>query len=257
MRGWRKMNRSGERGYRLCGILFIGLLMLASCAPIHHLVVEQVATNYPEAIFYIPTNEPLVALTFDDVPDSVTTPLILNTLRKYHAHATFFVITGRVPGNEAIIQRILAEGHEIGNHMTRDEPTAKLTYQKFVQEFNRADSVLRQFAPVRWLRPGSAFYTEEMANYLANDPRGYRLVLGSVYPADAQIPFTFLASHYIDWTTRPGDIIVLHDGGDRGRRTIRTLEQILPYLTQKGLKIVTISTLYQHGLKNQSGVKNP
>ena len=240
------MNRFFKIGWIfVLTVVVIMIVMGPGCMPMTHFIVERVADSYPEALFYVPTEQPLVALTIDDAPDARTTPQILDVLKQYHAHATFFIITEYLKGNEAIVRRMLQEGHEIGNHMTRDEPTRDLPFEEFVRKFNRADSILRQFAPVHWLRPGSAFYTREMVNYLKEDPRGYRLVLGSVYPVDAQIPFTSWATHYIDWSTRAGDIIVLHDHGKRGERTIKTLGEILPHLEKKGLTVVTLSTLYQ------------
>ena len=230
--------------YLLVG--FVLLSLLGGCAPFTHWIVDRVAQKYPHAIFLVRTDQPLVALTIDDAPNAETTPLILDVLKKYRAHATFFIITDYIAGNEEIIRRILDEGHEIGNHMTTDEPSRDLPFPEFVKKFNRADSILRQFAPVHWFRPGSGYYNREMAQFIESDPRDYRLVLGSVYPLDAQIPFSSWASHFIDWSTRPGDIIVLHDGKERGWRTLHTLNYILPDLEKEGFQVVTLSTLYQN-----------
>lgn len=58
-----------------------------------------------------------VYLTFEDGPTSEHTPGILDTLAAYHAHATFFINGWQIPGKEAILQRIVREGHAIGNHL--------------------------------------------------------------------------------------------------------------------------------------------
>jgi peptidoglycan/xylan/chitin deacetylase (PgdA/CDA1 family) len=71
----------------------------------------------------VDTRAKAVALTLDDGPDAATTPAILDLLRQHGARATFLLITSRVPGNEELVRRMLAEGHEIGNHMPRDEPS--------------------------------------------------------------------------------------------------------------------------------------
>ncbi|MEE9579507.1 MAG: polysaccharide deacetylase family protein, partial [Gemmatimonadota bacterium] len=75
----------------------------------------------PEVLYFVETDRPTVALTIDDGPDPATTARILDVLERHGARATFFLITDRVPGNEAILRRILDEGHEIGNHLTREE----------------------------------------------------------------------------------------------------------------------------------------
>lgn len=60
-----------------------------------------------------------VALTFDDGPDPVTTPKVLDTLRRRGLKATFFVHGERIPGNEALVLRMVREGHLVGNHAER------------------------------------------------------------------------------------------------------------------------------------------
>ena len=67
--------------------------------------------------------------------------------------------------------------------------------------------------------------------------------LGSVYPFDAQIPSTWFAERYILANAGPGAIIVLHDGGARGRRTAASLDGILPELAARGLEVTTLSDL--------------
>ena len=57
-----------------------------------------------------------VALTFDDGPDDVYTPRILDVLSKYKVRATFFLIGSAAQKHRDVVQRIRREGHEIGNH---------------------------------------------------------------------------------------------------------------------------------------------
>jgi peptidoglycan/xylan/chitin deacetylase (PgdA/CDA1 family) len=201
--------------------------------------------TYPEAIFHVKTNKKLVALTIDDSPDSVTTLKILEILSKYDSKATFFLITNYISGNEKIVTRIANEGHEIGNHMTSDEPSYQLSNTEFSKKFNKADSILSEYSEIRWFRPGSGIYTNSMINTLNNHEKEYLFVLGSVYPLDPVIPSSSFASFFITQNIRPGSIIILHDRGDRGKRTVKTLKNILPKLNSKGYKLVTLSELYE------------
>ena len=73
----------------------------------------------------------------------------------------------------------------------------------------------------------------------------YRLALGSIYPFDSHIPSAWFASRYIVWRAHPGGIIVLHDFGPRGMRTVETLSYVLPRLVEKGYRIVTLSQLLE------------
>ncbi len=196
-------------------------------------------------LYFIETEESLVALTIDDGPDPETTPSILQLLARHHARATFFLISDRVDGNAALVRRAVAEGHELGNHLTRDEPSIALSSDEFAEALREAHATLARFAPVRWVRPGSGWYDREMLSIIA--AHGYRAALGSVYPYDALIPSSRFAAQHVLRKVRPGSIIILHDGGARGARTAQTLEAILPELARRGLQVVTLSELIPVG----------
>jgi peptidoglycan/xylan/chitin deacetylase (PgdA/CDA1 family) len=195
----------------------------------------------PEVLYSVPTDDRALALTIDDGPDPDSTPRILEVLARHEAAATFFLIADRIPGNEALVARIVASGHELGNHLTRDEPSIDLPRDEFERELLRAHEILSEFAAPRWFRPGSGWYDEEMLEILAR--RDYRLALGSTYPFDAQIPSPWFATRVILGEAEPGAIIVLHDVGPRGRRTARTLENVLPELQRRGLRVTSLSGL--------------
>jgi peptidoglycan-N-acetylglucosamine deacetylase len=73
--------------------------------------------------------------------------------------------------------------------------------------------------------------------------RGFQCALGSVYPYDAEVPSARVSSAFVLAHARPGAIIVLHDGGARGRRTLNTLRRVLPELRRRGLRVMTLSEL--------------
>ena len=203
-------------------------------------LVSPLATRAPGCIFTMPTRQRAVALTIDDGP-AAETPAILRALHTNDAHATFFLISTHVPGREAIVDTIVAAGHELGNHMTRDEPSIRLSPAAFDSGVYEAGTVIQRFAPVRWLRPGSGWFTRRMV--AAIERAGYRCALGSIYPFGAQLPSSRLASAFILANVRPGAIIVLHDGGARGRRTAKTLQRVLPALRERGYRVVSLSEL--------------
>lgn len=223
----------------------IGLLLavLAGLWTAPRWLVPRIAERSQGCLYAVPTRERAVALTLDDGPDPASTAEILRVLHAHNAHATFFLISGRVPGNESLVSRIVAEGHEIGNHLTREEPSIRLDSADFESAVLEAGTVLARFAPVRWLRPGSAWYDAAMLNTI--ERLGYRCALGSVYPYDPHIRSARIASTYILANVRPGAVIVLHEGGGRGPRTVRTLERILPELAERGYRVVTLSELDQ------------
>ena len=204
-------------------------------------LVPHLAKRSPGCLYAVETTAPVVALTIDDGPDSSTTPALLSLLTKHEARATFFVISGRVARNESIVAAMVQQGHEIGNHLTRDEPSIRLSTDMFDSALATAGRTLSAYGPVPWARPGGGRYNRRMVS--AMQRQGYRCALGSVYPYDAELPSTWLSSAFILAHARPGAIIVLHDGGARGRRTRATLEGVLPELTRRGLRVVTLSEL--------------
>ncbi len=209
-------------------------------------LIKTLRRRSPEVLYSVERDDKVVALTIDDGPDAEDTPKILDVLKKYNAHATFFLITGHIPGNEEIVKRTLAEGHELGNHFTADEPGIALSDEAFERKLLMADAALREFTPeIKWARPGSGWYNDRMLATIRK--HGYRAALGSVYPYDPQIGSSRFSAYYVLAKTRPGAIIILHDYDKRGARTARALEMILPALVKRGYRIVTLSELVEGG----------
>jgi peptidoglycan/xylan/chitin deacetylase (PgdA/CDA1 family) len=204
-------------------------------------LIDWLARRAPGCLYRVPTREPLVALTIDDGPDPATTPLVLEQLREHDARATFFLIGSRVTGRELLVRAIVAERHELGNHLMHDRPSIRLPADTFAADLLRTGQILESFAPVRWARPSSGWYTSAMV--AAVERMGYRCALGSVYPIDATIPSAAFAARYILRNTRPGAVLVLHDGGGRGRRTARVLAKVLPELRARGYQVVSLGEL--------------
>jgi peptidoglycan-N-acetylglucosamine deacetylase len=223
----------------ISGMLLVGAGAIVWTAP--DWLVDLIAERYPGCLYRVSTREPILALTLDDGPDSVSTPLILNQLRKHGARATFFLISERIQGQEQLVRSIVAEGHELGNHFTYQRPGIRLTSQEFEQDLLRAHRVLTRFSQPVWARPASGWYTGTMVNAMRR--HGYSCALGSVYPFDAAVPSVSWASRYVLRNARPGAIVVLHDRGGRGRRTARVLAAVLPVLQKRGYRVVPLSQL--------------
>ncbi len=222
----------------------VGGLTLATAAALWSApewLIDQLARWHPGCLYRVPTQSPLVALTIDDGPDPISTPVILAELRRHGARATFFLITERVRGQEQLVRTITAEGHELGNHFTRDRASIWLSPSSFEADLLLAHQVLAPYGAVKWARPGSGWYSRAMIGIMRQHE--YRCALGSVYPFDATIPSARFAARYIMWHTRPGAVVVLHDSGSRGRRTAKVLSEVLPELRRHGYRVVSLSEL--------------
>ena len=240
----------------IISIVFLsGLSILLKPPPI---IIRGVSSFVcPQAKYFFNTNKPLIAITIDDIPDDNhifphTTLGILDVLANYQAKATFFVITNKAEKFPALIESIVEQGHELGNHLTKDESSIKLG-DKFETQFVKADRFLSQFATVSWLRPGHGRCNANM-NKIAQK-YNYKIALGSVWSYDTSISSLKFSRWYIKHNIRPGSIIVLHDSGNksdrRGKNTIAVLNKILPQLQAQGYSFVTLSELENNSLNLQ------
>jgi peptidoglycan-N-acetylglucosamine deacetylase len=228
------------------GILFavvFGLTALGSAVTVlPTLFMEWKRSESPEVLFYVGTREPVVALTIDDGP-SAATPEILEVLAANEAQATFFVIGENVRARPELASRLLAEGHELGHHMMVDEPSIEMPAEAFRSHFQEMDGILRGLGGSDLFRPASGWYDDRMVEDAAR--LGYRTVLGSVYPFDAQVPFPQVSTWYMRQLIGPGSIMVLHDGPERGPRTAEVLRALLPELRARGMRVVSVSKLLE------------
>lgn len=195
----------------------------------------------------IDPSKPMVALTFDDGPYAPVGNRILDCLAQYDGRATFYVVGERVPGNAAEMQRIVAEGHEIGNHTYSHKYLNKLNTAQIRQEIDRCADTVQSVCGVRPVTvrlPGG----NKNATVLAavQEP----IVLWNVdtldwKTRDAQKTVSAVLDHVQD-----GDIILMHElyqaSGDAAL-------QIIPELTNRGYQLVTVSEMAQYrrgGLQN-------
>jgi peptidoglycan/xylan/chitin deacetylase (PgdA/CDA1 family) len=235
--------RHGRRlvlGFAVC-ILLLTTMAVVGCASFVRVAGPAVA---PGALFRVSCSEPLIALTIDDGPVPGSTERILNVLRHQQAQATFFLIGERAEAHGDLVQAIVDGGHEIGNHTWLEAPTAPLAAEATATSIADTHEVLSGYADVIWLRPGSAFYDEDVI--AVAEEYGYRLVLGDTFPYDTFVKATAFHEWYILHAVRNGSIIVLHNAHGRGERAAETLWHVLPRLREKGYRVLSLSALVAH-----------
>jgi peptidoglycan/xylan/chitin deacetylase (PgdA/CDA1 family) len=210
-----------------------------------------VARRSPAVMYFVRSTRKVVALTIDDAPHPAVTPQILDVLRRHGAHATFFVIGDHAQGNDAILERMRREGHELGNHLDRECASIRLSPTEFERELRSVDAIIRPDGPAKWFRPGSGWFNERMLKQARG--LGYRCALGSVYPFDTVVRSDRLVARYIRTQVFPGAVIILHDGKAERIRTARVLDAVLPELKREGYEVSTLSELYS----TQSALNSP
>jgi peptidoglycan/xylan/chitin deacetylase (PgdA/CDA1 family) len=231
---------------RAAAIHLLGLVSLAFnavCRP--GPVVRWLSRRFPDVLFHQPQAGPMIALSFDDSPHQTLTPRILDLLAAHDARATFFMIGEHIPGNEAVIRRLVAEGHELGNHMMADSSSRALPPEEFERQLRQVHDLLVPFGPVRWFRPGHAWFNRRMLEQVQR--HGYRCGMASVYALEFLPVSAAYAARHILRNIRPGGVIVLHDGKPDRVRTVNVLRRILPELRRRGYRMVTLSELADAG----------
>ena len=198
----------------------------------------------------------VLALTFDDGPDPDWTPDILDILKEKKVPATFFVIGDHVEANPDLVQRMLAEGHEVGNH-TFTHPDLSLTSEEtIILELNATQRLFQAVTgrSLRLFRPPYVSDAEpsdivqiipvEIAQRL-----GYLTVGQHVDPDDWKQPGvdniinnTLAQIHSTD-PEITGNIILLHDSGGDRSQTVAALPAIIDALKKEGYRFVPVSAL--------------
>jgi peptidoglycan/xylan/chitin deacetylase (PgdA/CDA1 family) len=194
-----------------------------------------------DVLSHVDTAAGAFALTFDDGPHRETTPQLLDVLARHQAKATFFLIGERIRGNEPIVTRIAAEGHEIANHLMRDEPSVLLSDPQFRAELAQVNAMLEPYGQVRWFRPGSGWFTPRMLRSAGE--HGLRAVLGTLVAAHHGGPGDARIGRSLVHAIRPGSIVVLHEGASQRRGVVATTDEMLARLGRRGLAAVTVSDL--------------
>jgi len=184
---------------------------------------------------------PYIAMTFDDGPHATNTAKLLDMAAKRHIKLTFFVLGQCVQENPAVLQREVAEGHEIGNHSWLHPNLAKLSDEAVRSQLRRTDDLIVKTAGVKpkLMRPPYGELTRRQRIWVNHD-FNYKVILWDVDPLDWKRPGPSVVASRIIAGARPGSIILSHDIHSP---TIEAMPQVFDALLAKGFKFVTVSEL--------------
>lgn len=206
--------------------------------------------SYP-TLFRIGANrENAVALTFDDGPDPEWTPAILDILKSRGIKATFFVVGAEAERYPELIQRIVAEGHEIGNHTFTHPNLAEAPAPLIKLELNATQRLIESLTgrSTTLFRPpynadSRPANLQELLPIGIAQSLGYITVLENVDPRDWQKQDPIELLQRVKDELPRGNILLLHDGGGDRSATVAALPKILDYLGERGNPVVLISGL--------------
>lgn len=207
-------------------------------------------------------SEKVAYLTFDDGPSPVTLQ-VLDILQAHDVKATFFVVGRNIPGNEAILQRILAEGHTIGGHtFSHDYQVLYRNKDAFFADLEKGNELIEQatgIKPTIFRYPGGSSNTisltyQDPAHYnkqhtvmaeikAESDSRGYTFIDWNVTNGDGRSN-TYTASDALaqvkQQVKEQKEIVVLmHDAAPK-KATAQSLEAVIVFLQEKGYRFAAI-----------------
>jgi peptidoglycan-N-acetylglucosamine deacetylase len=186
-------------------------------------------------------DQPYIAMTFDDGPSAENTPRLLEMLKQRNIKATFFLIGQNVASNPDIVRRILAEGHEIGNHSWTHPQLSKLSDDRVTAEITKTQDAIKDvsgFTPTL-LRPPYGAITTRQRDWIESQ-FGLNIILWSVDPFDWKRPGVSVITQRILTQVHPGAIILSHD---IHKQTVDAMPATLDGLAAKGYKFATVSQL--------------
>lgn len=194
----------------------------------------------------IDPTKPMVALTFDDGPGGESTIRILDALKKYNAHATFFVVGSNIDKYADIIKREAAEESEVGNHTNSHAQLTKLDTNGILSEVNGVKEKIMQLTgqkvvPIR--PPYGAVDDNVMATI--TDP----VILWSIDTLDWKTRDAQSTIQNIQSSVYDGAIILMHDIYST---TADAAVNIIDWLHSQGYQMVTVSEL---GYYRRGGLK--
>jgi peptidoglycan-N-acetylglucosamine deacetylase len=184
---------------------------------------------------------PYIAMTFDDGPHPTNTPRLLDILKERNVKATFFVIGNLAREYPHIIRRILAEGHEIGNHTYTHPILTKVSDDRIRKELTDTHKALVDVAGyhTRIFRPPGGGTNARLKQWF-HDEYGYSTIMWSVDPMDWKRPGVSVVTSRLVNGARNGGILLAHD---LHAPTITAMPNTLDGLLSKGFRFVTVSQL--------------
>ncbi|MEI7034940.1 bifunctional polysaccharide deacetylase/glycosyltransferase family 2 protein [Streptomyces pratensis] len=190
-----------------------------------------------------------IVLTFDDGPDPVWTPKVLDKLKEHGAHGVFFVTGNMAARYPELVERMVAEGHEIGLHTFSHPDLSHQSTGRVDRELSQNQLALAGAAGIRTsiFRPPYSSFSNAMDNttwpvteYIGS--RGYLTVVNDTDSQDWKRPGVRAIVERATPQDGKGAIVLMHDSGGDRSQTVAALDVLLPRLQQDGYTFTRLTT---------------
>lgn len=224
-------------------IVVAGSLTAIAVKGIYWLSASKRPQIMGEAYTGIRTDKKVVALTYDDGPNPPYTDSILNILKRRNVKATFFVEGQNAVNHLSLLRRMIADGHEIGNHTWHHKELIFRSPFFISSEIEKTDSLIKSigYTNTIYFRAPKGRKLITLPYILSKTHRIH--ILFDVVPMDweetrVQVMMKNVCSH-----VHPGAIILLHDGGGDRNPTVKLTETLIDSLAFRGYQFVTVTQL--------------
>ncbi|MEM6252518.1 MAG: polysaccharide deacetylase family protein [Cyanobacteria bacterium P01_D01_bin.156] len=214
--------------------------------------LKWLSTSYKFQIFgkmisRVNTKEKVVALTYDDGPNAPYTNSLLDVLNEFDAKATFFAVGEHIQDNLEITRRMIAEGHELGNHSYSHKQLINQNLSTIRSEIQKTDNLLSDLGVQSTIHFRAPYGLKRIRLPWELARQQKINVLWDVDPKDFENPGPEKIAHSIVSNVKPGSIVLMHDGmydGDPDRsQTVTATRLALQQLQQEGYQFKTVSEL--------------
>lgn len=219
------------------------LVVLGVLSGLFQLSKARTYQVFGELYARVETPEKVVALTFDDGPSPANTPAVLELLARHKVKATFFMVGRNIEAHRELAARVLAEGHQLGNHSYAHKRLMFRSPSFIQEEISRTDVLLRQLGVQGEILFRSPFGKKlfVLPWLLARDHR--KNILFDVVPGDTETQDADVLTSRALEATRPGSILLFHDGWGAKPGTLEAVGRVLEQLKAQGYRFVTVSEL--------------
>jgi len=191
-----------------------------------------------------------VVLTFDDGPDPKWTPKILEILKEKNAPASFFVLGTQAQHYPDLLEQIVRDGHEVGNHTYSHQNIAEESDEQIELELNATTRLIEAVTghSTAYFRPpfgidGTPTQPGEVRSLRVVRDLGYLTVAESIDPDDWERPGAQAIIDRVKNQRVTGSVILMHDGGGDRSQTVEALPKIIDWLRSRGDVIVPLGDI--------------
>ena len=232
-------------GHRIWLLVTVPVALLLALTGIRQLARSRTFQLFGTLVAESHPRDSVVALTLDDGPVATVVDSLIDVLRTHGAHATFFVTGGELAAAGGAGAKLVAAGHELGNHTYTHRRMVFVSPSRIREEIDRTDSLVRaagQRGPI-WFRPPFGYKLVGLPRYLA--ATGRTTVMWSIEPdsyRDVAATSQGIVRHVLD-RVRPGSIILLHPWYPSRGTSRAAIGPLVDSLHARGYRVETVGAL--------------